>query len=136
MSFSDTRATCTRCCSEYECPYCPTFAFPNSYALIKHLRKSAAHKERDEAFWCPLCEESFLSKCGYIDHLKQKRVHKYDLHQAACCGRFQDVGQLIHTEDADVTGASHKVKSGSLPTLASQMGITPMHCAAFMGYSR
>ncbi|CAB4016506.1 ankyrin-3 isoform X2 [Paramuricea clavata] len=133
MSFPDPHLPCTRCCSEYECPYCPKLAFPNSYALIKHLRKSFSHKERDEAFWCALCKESFLSKVGYIHHLKQKRIHKYDLHQAACCGRFQDVGQFIHTEDADATGASHKVKFGNPPL---QIGLTPMHCAAFMGYSR
>jgi hypothetical protein len=76
---------------------------------------------------------SVLNKVGYIHHLKQERIHKYDLHQAACCGRFQDVGRLIHTEGADVTGASHKVEPCNSPP---QLGMTPMHCAAFMGYSR
>jgi uncharacterized C2H2 Zn-finger protein len=133
MSFSDPRAPCSCSCSEYECPYCPEFVFPNSHALIKHLRKSGTHREQKEAFWCPLCGESFLSIIGYIDHLQQKRIHKYDLHQAACCGRFQDVGQMIHTEDAGVTGASHKVK----PVASLQhLGKTPLHCAAFAGYSR
>ncbi|CAB3990702.1 ankyrin repeat-containing [Paramuricea clavata] len=133
MSFSNSLLPCTRCCGQYECVCCAKRTFPNSYALIKHLRKSFAHKEKNESFWCALCEESFQSKVGYILHLKQKRIHKYDLHQAACCGRFQDVGHLIHTEDADVTGASHKVKPANSPR---QLGMTPMHCAAFMGYSR
>ncbi|XP_028415846.1 uncharacterized protein LOC114539418 [Dendronephthya gigantea] len=101
--------------------------------VIKHLRKDIRHKEHRNSlncFRCALCNEDFIGEFDYIHHLKHKWIHRYDLHQAACCGRFQEVGQLIFTEDANVTGASHQVNP------SSQLGFTPMHCAAFRGYSR
>lgn len=132
--FANTNLPCACSYGEYECLHCPDLKFPNAFTLIKHLKKDFAHKyHHHRRFFCVTCNEGFLSKLGYIDHLKHKRIHKYDLHQAACCGRFKDVGQLINSEDADVTGASHIVRSGDL---VKQLGMTPMHCAAFNGYSR
>ena len=133
MSFFEcNKRLCSRRCDEYECSCCPELKFSNSHSPIKHL-KNEPHEEQGQEFWCSVCEERLVTKLDYIYHLKKNRVHKYDLHQAACCGRFQDVGQLIYTEEADVTGASHRVKSGDL---SCHLGITPVHCAAFMGYSR
>ena len=133
MSFSDAHIGCTGCCGEYECSFCPGRKFPNPFALIKHLRKDIEHREQRDSLKslrCAKCNEDFTGKFDFIHHLKHNLIHKYDLHQAACCGRFQDVGQLIYNEDAGVTGASHEVNP------SQQMGLTPMHCAAFMGYSR
>ena len=134
MPFISIRRPCARCCDVYKCSDCPQKKFETASALILHLRKSLKHKHQvNNTFRCSKCETDFQSRHGFIHHLQQKRLHKYDLHQAACCGRFQDVARFIQNEDADNTGASHFVKSGEL---LYQRGMTPMHCAAFKGYTR
>lgn len=135
MPFTSTKRQCARRCYQHRCPRCPGQEFPHSAALIRHLKKSCTHRfQENSTFECATCNDEFGTKTGFIQHLRQKRIHKYDLHQAACCGRFQDVGKLIYSENADVTGASHLVKSDLL--LNYQLGTTPMHCAAFKGYSK
>ncbi|XP_028390620.1 uncharacterized protein LOC114515542 isoform X2 [Dendronephthya gigantea] len=135
MPFASINRPCARCCDVYKCLYCPERRFETASALIWHLKKSLKHKCQPKytKFNCQKCNAEFQSKHGYIHHLQQKRLHKYDLHQAACCGRFQDVARFIQNENANETGASHVVKSGEL---SYQLGMTPMHCAAFKGYSR
>ena len=135
MPFVSEKRSCGRCCDVYTCPHCPHNTFETASALIEHLRKSFKHKrqESNTTFWCSKCNVNFQSKRGYIHHLQQKRIHIYDLHQAACCGRFQDVAKFIRNQQANETGASHIVKPGGL---LYQRGMTPMHCAAFRGYSR
>ena len=132
MPFISNKRDCARCCNQYRCSNCPQQGFLDSCSLIKHLRKSLAHKRKDQTFDCTICNKTFALKTGYIHHLQHKRIHRYDLHQAACCGRYQDVSQLINSEYANVAGASHK----SDTQLNYQLGATPMHCAAFKGYSR
>ena len=135
MPFVDIHRPCAQWCSIYKCPHCPEKKFETAGALITHLKKSFEHKceKKDGTFRCLKCEIDFQSRRGFIHHLQQKRIHKYDLHQAACCGRFQDVARLIQNENADETGASHIVKSTDV---LYQRGMTPMHCAAFRGYAR
>ncbi len=134
MPFVSINRPCARCCDIYKCSYCPERQFETAGALITHLKRSLKHKcQVDATFRCFKCNVDFQSRRGFIHHLQQKRIHKYDLHQAACCGRFQDVTGFIQNENADKTGASHIVKSGEL---SYQRGMTPLHCAAFKGYTR
>lgn len=135
MPFVSINRPCARCCDVYKCPHCPEREFETAAALIMHLKKTSKHKcqANHTTFTCLKCNVDFQSRRGFVHHLQQKRLHKYDLHQAACCGRFQDVTRLIQNENADETGASHIVKNGEL---LYQRGMTPMHCAAFRGYTR
>ena len=135
MPFSASiRRQCGRCCDQYQCEDCKA-TFPVALDLIQHLKKDLRHKKQYKTvFLCKTCNKEISSKVGYIHHLQQKSIHKYDLHQAACCGRYQDVANLIHSEDANQTGASHKIDLTS--NLIYQVGATPMHCAAFRGYSK
>ena len=134
MPFASVNRPCGRCCDVYKCSHCSEHTFKTASELITHLKKSLTHRYQgnDTIFRCLTCNADF-QRCGFIHHLQQKRLHKYDLHQAACCGRYQDVARLIHSEDADKTGVSHMVKRDEL---LYQRGMTPMHCAAFGGYTR
>lgn len=134
MPFASVNRPCARRCAVYKCSHCSNLEFKTTSGLIVHLKTNYVHRcqANDATFTCLTCNEDF-PKCGFIHHLQQKRLHKYDLHQAACCGRYQDVARLIRSEDADKTGVSHIVKTGEL---SYQRGMTPMHCAAFGGYTR
>ena len=134
MPFARVNRPCARRCDVYKCPHCSNRIFETALELIAHLVTSSAHRCQADitTFSCLSCGVDFQSKCAFIQHLKQKRIHKYDLHQAACCGRYQDVARLIRSENADETGVSHTVNS----ELLYQRGKTPMHCAAFGGYTR
>lgn len=135
MPFASVNRPCARRCDVYKCSHCSNHEFKTASELIIHLKKSFTHRNQanNTTFRCLTCKADFQSRCGFIHHLQQKRIHKYDLHQAACCGKYQDVARLIHNEDADETGVSHIVKSGEL---SYQRGMTPMHCAAFGGFTR
>ena len=135
MPFASVNRPCARRCAVYKCSRCSNHEFKTTSELIVHLKTSSVHRypENDMSFRCLTCNLDFQTRCGFIQHLTQKRIHKYDLHQAACCGRYQDVARLIRSENADKTGVSHIVKSGEL---SYQRGMTPMHCAAFGGYTR
>ena len=78
------------------------------------------------------CGRSFSCTRALIQHLKNNRHHLKDLHHAACTGRFELVDTLMRCENADEPGDSHLRSSKSVSK--SQMGFTPMHCAAFGGH--
>lgn len=136
MPFTTTGGKCARCFDQHKCPYCPEQTFYNSLTLIEHLKNTSDHCDAEEAiFSCSICNnKSFSSKTAYIHHLQQKQIHKYDLHQAACCGKYEDVDRLTRLENMNITGTSHKVNPNS--QISSHVGSTPMHCAAYNGYSR
>ena len=136
MPFTSTSGNCTRCFkNQQKCQYCPEKTFRNSVMLLEHLKNAEDLDDKHSKFTCSMCyNKEFSSKTAYVHHLEQKPIHKYDVHQAACCGRYQDVDRLIRSGNINITGMSHKVNPNF--QITNHIGSTPMHCAAFKGYSR
>lgn len=136
MPFTSTSGNCTRCFkNQQKCQYCPEKIFRNSVMLLEHLKNAEDLDDKHSKFTCSMCNnKEFSSKTAYLHHLQQKPIHKYDLHQVACCGRYQDVDRLIRSENINITGMSHKINPNV--QITNHIGSTPMHCAAFKGYSR
>ena len=128
MPFIDKDEPCVR--AIHNCAKCKRkFKGTDSKeSLIQHLQKSAKHKTTWVPESCSHCGKSFSDTHALIQHLQNNRHHLKDLHHAACTGKFQLVGQLMRNEYANLTGDSHA------PSLKSQTGYTPMHCAAFGGH--
>ena len=119
MPFTSTERDCAKCCKEhnFKCPvHDCSKRFKSARDLVKHLQKNTRHRgsmaQSGDLYRCGICQIDFKSnKALYIQHLQHKPIHKYDLHQAACCGRYKDVLELITSEDANKTGLSHEVRS-------------------------
>ena len=130
MPFIEKNLPCAR--ATHNCSRCNrTFSgIDSKESLIQHLEHNTKHMAPSflpES--CVHCRRSFSDKKALIQHLKNNRHHLKDLHHAACTGKFQLVDQLMRNEYANEPGDSH------LPSLKSQTGFTPMHCAAFGGHS-
>lgn len=135
MPFSKKAEPCIRFLQEHECVCQSNRTFPDSESLIQHLKNSKVHKRFESTLknYCPSCEVPFLSKRGLIDHLRKKAIHRYDLHQVACNGRYQVLERFMRSQYANETGSSHQISGKKRP---KQIGYTPMHCAAFGGHEK
>ena len=129
MPLLDKYLPCVR--ANHYCSRCDR-TFSDKDSLIQHLQHNSKHSVRDVPESCRRCGRSFSGTRALIQHLKNNRHHLKDLHQAACTGRFQLVDTLMRCENADRPGDSHLRSSKSVSK--SQMGFTPMHCAAFGGH--
>ena len=129
MPFHDKCLPCVR--ANHYCSRCDR-TFSDKDSLIQHLQHNSKHSVRDVPESCKHCGRSFSCTRALIQHLKNNRHHLKDLHHAACTGRFQLVDTLMRCENADEPGDSHLRSSKSVSK--SQMGFTPMHCAAFGGH--
>ena len=125
MPFLSKHLPCVRV--KEHCSRCHR-TFSDKEALIKHLQHNSKHFVPDVPEGCIHCGRPFSSTGALIQHLKTNRYHLRDLHHAACTGRFQLLDSLMRNEFANEPGDSHR------PCSKSQMGFTPMHCAAFGGH--
>ena len=129
MPFVDKNSPCAR--AAHSCSRCNrTFSgyTDSRESLIQHLKHSSKHRVCSVPENCARCVRSFCNTKALIQHLQNNRHHLSDLHHAACTGKFQLVGQLMRNEYANAPGDSHH------PSVKSQTGFAPMHCAAFGGH--
>ena len=125
MPFYNKDLACVR--AKDHCSSCHR-AFTDKESLIQHLKHNSKHFVPDVPESCIHCGRSFSCTEALIQHLNTNRHHLRDLHHAACTGKFQVVDSLMRNEYANEPGDSHR------PCSKSQVGFTPMHCAAFGGH--